>query len=595
MIKNVVFRSNYRILGKIGQGQFGQVYFAIHRRTGEFVALKSLAKGFPTNRFLREFSCLVSLRHPNIVSCQAIEYHGKGRYLVMDYCEGGTLRDLMNVSAELSLKLRLDLIIDILAGLEQAHQQNIIHCDVKPENILLSITPDKWISKVTDFGIAKIAQQNSNSQLESGYTGSPAYMAPERFYGKYSYACDIYSVGIILYELMIGERPFSGLPGDLMLAHLNQRISIPDTVPKPLQDIMVKALEKLPQRRFLSAQGMLEAISLAKNQLNLNRENTKLFTAIRISNLSPQLNEFNDLNFSENINHVINNDNNVYLATQNKLIKSSCDSNKTEIITFNHSIKKLIILSQACLVLTDKKQGENYQYLFYYLSENKPFKKVTPCLQLKTKDLKFACDFQGYYLATITKTNIQGITAEFKVLNLGNLSVINSPKLCPFPSQLISLNTRYGLASFTRLSQGNKQTYLYLFNRRGHFIKGFSVPLLISQLTPNKDNAYELFGIETVQPNYGILIKLNPFKITRIPLEFTPNFIIGEAWGYGLADTTGKLLCLDRDGNYRGKMNLEIEITAMTGLNENQLLIAAWKNKQATVLTLNITILDKPE
>ncbi len=88
MIKNLVSRSNYRILGQIGQGQFGQVYFAISRKTGEFVALKSLAKGFPTNRFLREFSCLVSLRHPNIVACQGIEYHGQGRYLVMEYCEG---------------------------------------------------------------------------------------------------------------------------------------------------------------------------------------------------------------------------------------------------------------------------------------------------------------------------------------------------------------------------------------------------------------------------------------------------------------------------------------------------------------------------
>ena len=171
----------------------------------------------------------------------------------MDYCEGGTLRDFMNFPADLSLRLCLDLVIDILAALEQAHQKNIIHCDIKPENILLSLTPDKWVAKVTDVGIAKISEHSNNNKGASGYTGSPAYMAPERYYGKYSYACDIYSVAILLYELIVGERPFSGLPGDFMLSHLNQRLNIPDTVPPPLQTIIIKALEKLPQRRFLSA------------------------------------------------------------------------------------------------------------------------------------------------------------------------------------------------------------------------------------------------------------------------------------------------------------------------------------------------------
>ncbi|MGK7898914.1 MAG: serine/threonine-protein kinase, partial [Xenococcus sp. (in: cyanobacteria)] len=160
MIKYLSYRSKYRILEQIGQGQFGRVYFAISRKTGKFFALKSLAKGFPTNRFLREFSCLISLLHPNIVACKGMEYHGQGRYLVMDYCEGGTLRDLMNFPADLTLRLCLDLVIDILAALEQAHQKNIIHCDIKPENILLSLTADKWVAKVTDFGIAKIAENS---------------------------------------------------------------------------------------------------------------------------------------------------------------------------------------------------------------------------------------------------------------------------------------------------------------------------------------------------------------------------------------------------------------------------------------------------
>ncbi len=588
MIKSVIPRSNYRILKQIGQGQFGQVYFGISRQTGEFVALKSLGKGFPTNRFLRELSCLVSLRHPNIVTCKGIEYHGQGRYLVMEYCEGGTLRHLMNFSGELSLRLRLELMIDILAGLEEAHQHNIIHCDIKPENILLSLTPDKWTAKVTDFGIAKTVQESHNNKLESGYTGSPGYMAPERFYGKSSYSCDIYSIGIIFYELIVGERPFSGLPGDLMLAHLNQRIKIPNIVPEPLKPIIIKALEKLPQRRFLSAQEMLEAINIAKEKLNFKLEDKKLFTSTHVLNLTPQTNEFSSLDNSEKINYMINNQKNIYLAGENKLIKLSCESKKIEKININQTIIELKLLSQGCLVLTQTQQWKTFQYLFYYISENKTFKKGKPCLQLKTKDLKFSCNFQGHWLATIDKINSQGITAEFQILNLRTLSLLNSLKPCPFPSQLIALDKRYGLAIFPRLVQENKRTYLYLFNRRGRFIKGFSVPLLLSELTPNKANNYELFGVETVKPNYGILIKLNPLNIIRIPLAFNPDFIIGEAWGYGLADTTGQLLLLDRNGDYLGKMDLGIEITAMTGLDDNQLLIATWENQQARLLTINI-------
>ncbi|MDJ0729406.1 MAG: serine/threonine-protein kinase [Crocosphaera sp.] len=591
-IKNLVSRSNYRILKQIGQGQFGQVYFAISRQTGEFVALKSLAKGFPTNRFLREFSCLVSLRHPNIVACKGMEYHGKGRYLVMEYCEGGTLRELMNFSAELSLRLCLDLIIDILAGLEEAHQHNIIHCDIKPENILLSLTADKWTGKVTDFGIAKTVQQSNNNQLESGYTGSPGYMAPERFYGKYSYSCDIYSVGIILYELIVGERPFSGLPGDLMLAHLNQRIKIPNTVPKPLQAIIIKALEKLPQRRFLSAQEMLKAVNIAKEKLNFNPENTKLFTSTHISNLTFKINQFTDLDSSNKITYIINNKKSIYLATKNKLIKLSCQSKKIDTVDLNWSIIELKILSEGCLVLTKGKKEDIFQYHVDYFSENQLLKKVPPYLPLDAKKIKFSGNFQGDWLAIIDQRNSQGITAEFKILNLSTLSLFKSPKSCPFPSQLINLDKRYGLAIFSRFSQGNKGTYLYLFNRRSHFIKGFSIPLLISELTPNKANPYELFGVETAKLNYGILINLNPLKITRTPLEFIPNFIIGEAWGYGLADTKGKLLFLDREGDYLGKMDLGIEITAMTGLNDHQLLIATWEKEKVKLLTLDLTTLN---
>jgi serine/threonine-protein kinase len=260
--KKALHRSNYRILELVGQGQFGRVFCAIHRQTGHLVALKELEhQRFPTHKFLRELRFLLSLQHPNIVTCQSLEYSQTGRYLVMDYCEGGTLRDLMQSESQLSLVQSLKLIADVLAGLEYAHSQGIVHCDIKPENILLSLDATGWIARISDFGVARLSQEIYSDYLDS--TGSPAYMAPERFYGQYYPTSDLYAVGVLLFEMAVGHRPFSGLPGELMLAHLNQPVKIPDTVPFLLQSTISTALQKLPARRFASAAEMLRSIRLA--------------------------------------------------------------------------------------------------------------------------------------------------------------------------------------------------------------------------------------------------------------------------------------------------------------------------------------------
>jgi serine/threonine-protein kinase len=101
----------YRLLGQIGEGQFGQVYCAIHRKTGELVAIKRLdRKAFPTNQFIRELAFLLNLDHPNIVSCSGIKYQPDGRYMITDYCEGGTLRNLMELGDQLHISYRIKLL-----------------------------------------------------------------------------------------------------------------------------------------------------------------------------------------------------------------------------------------------------------------------------------------------------------------------------------------------------------------------------------------------------------------------------------------------------------------------------------------------------
>ena len=262
--------SNYRLLGLVGQGQFGQVYGALHRKTGQLVALKNLNRNrLPTRRFLRELRFLLSLEHPHIANCCALEQTDTGRQLVLDYCEAGTLRSLIEQEAQLTLAEILTLTIEVLTALEHAHSAGIVHCDIKPENILLSLTPDGWMAKVSDFGIARLSQELKGGAY-SGATGSPAYMAPERFYHQYAEASDLYAVGVVLYELLVGDRPFSGNHSQLMVAHLNHPVTLPSTLPQAVQSLLHKALEKLMARRFTSALEMRTAIAALHQTLTMD-------------------------------------------------------------------------------------------------------------------------------------------------------------------------------------------------------------------------------------------------------------------------------------------------------------------------------------
>ena len=238
----------------------------MHRKTGKLFALKNLERErFPTHLFLRELRFLLTLQHPNIVTCHALEHTNTGRYLVMDYCEGGTLRSLMVDDVGLPLHLGIQLIVDVLNGLDSAHQQKIVHCDIKPENVLLTLTRKGWAAKISDFGIARLNQETYDKI--GGNTGSPAYMAPERFYNQYSVVSDLYAVGIMFFELLVGHRPFIGTPKALMAAHLNQPVQFPETleldIPAALKEVINISLQKLPARRFQSAKEMLNSIRVA--------------------------------------------------------------------------------------------------------------------------------------------------------------------------------------------------------------------------------------------------------------------------------------------------------------------------------------------
>jgi serine/threonine protein kinase len=265
-------RSQYRILGQVGQGQFAQVFCGIHRATSTVVALKKLDhQRLAAHTFLHELHLLSRLRHPNIVRFHSLAYGAKSRYLVTDYCTGGTLRNLMESAFLLKLTDCLNLMIDILQGLDHAHQLGVVHCDLKPENILLVPTISGWKAQIADFGVSQLAEA---PHTQAALIGSPAYKAPECYYQHFSYASDLYAVGVLLFELIVGQRPFGGMPGELMSAHLNQSPELPAVVPFPLRSLLTKALQKLPQRRFASAGAMLKSVQLAAEIIQASQPHT---------------------------------------------------------------------------------------------------------------------------------------------------------------------------------------------------------------------------------------------------------------------------------------------------------------------------------
>lgn len=253
---------DYRLLGLVGQGQFAQVYCAIHRRTGKLVAIKQTRHA--SEQASQEPFVLHGLDHPNVMGCQAIRQVDDGYQFVLDYCEGGTLRSHLDTAGPLPLSEAKSLLRDILEGLAYIHHHQIIHGDLKPENILLTHAPAGTIpvgkvltARIGDLGSARFVELPNRSCRE---IGSPTYAAPERFDGRSSFSSDLYAVGVMLYELLLGNRPFSGTPEALCHAHQTQPIPLPDTLSQPAMQLLLTALQKQPQKRFPSASAMLAAI-----------------------------------------------------------------------------------------------------------------------------------------------------------------------------------------------------------------------------------------------------------------------------------------------------------------------------------------------
>lgn len=264
----------YRVTERLGRGGMAEVYKAYHPSLDRYVAIKVMhghladSEGF-IERFNREAKSVANLRHPNIVQVFDYEHEGDMTYMVMEFVDGMTLKgkliELWKQEKHLSFKGIFNIFSQVAEALDYAHKQGLYHRDIKPSNVLLENSGHAYL---TDFGIARIV---SDTQFTASgmLLGTPAYMAPEQGLGSpLTAACDIYALGIVLYELITGEVPFDA---DTPMAIINQHINAPlpmprlirQDMPEDLEKVILKALAKDPADRYQSALEMLEAFEQA--------------------------------------------------------------------------------------------------------------------------------------------------------------------------------------------------------------------------------------------------------------------------------------------------------------------------------------------
>ncbi|MBD2187261.1 serine/threonine protein kinase [Pseudanabaena mucicola] len=568
--------SKYRILGLVGRGQFGKVLCARMRDTGKLVALKELEhKRFPTSKLLRELRFLLTLQHPNIVSCTALMHHQNYRYLVMDYCEGGTLRDLMHHSKTLSVRQCFDLVNDVLLGLEHAHAANIIHCDIKPENILLKITAKGWQAKISDFGIARLSQEIGS---DGSNTGSPGYMAPERFYGQFSTGSDIYAVGIMLYELLVGNRPFSGMPTELMNAHINQRVMIPDGMPQSLVAVIMRSLEKLPKRRYSSVHEMrqdLAAISeedFRKIKIGINAES--------VANVpfAQKAAYFDQQETSEKIIGLVGAEKSRFYSASSLLLHwhSLTLAQSEQIAKSDHEIEAITFAHKTLFAVTKRS--------IYQFGQGKP-KSLYQC-HSGQQGFKWAISPHGDWFAI-------AIGKQLEIRNIVYGRAMRLEFATRDLSCIIAFDQHHLLAIANKPE--SKESRAIVISRRCNIMYRLSLPIPIScgiaTFTSNR-----VLLLEEGDHKNIFLLDLNPYRLMRIPLEYDVLLMVSTPWGYAL---TGKyneyqtiLMFLDLRGNNINNQIIDGEVTAIAPIDVNLLAIATVEITGYKLYSINLKKLD---
>ena len=299
-----VLNGRYRLIKRIGSGGMSIVYQAQDMSLGRLVAIKMLHESLTGDegflrRFQREAHAAANLSHPNIVTVHDIGQDGYKHYIVMEYVDGRTLkqiiRDYKKQGQTMPISRALQLVVQICSGIGYAHRSNLVHCDVKPQNIL--VTRDDRV-KVADFGIAQALSEATHHDQPSRVWGTPQYFSPEQAQGHPTTpASDVYAIGVVLYEMLTGELPFQADSHTaLALKHIQEHPPLASdlnpAVPPQLDQIINKVLAKEPAGRYRTA-GQLGRILSAYRERSLADTSAMSLppaeTAVPVSELPTQI------------------------------------------------------------------------------------------------------------------------------------------------------------------------------------------------------------------------------------------------------------------------------------------------------------------
>ncbi len=286
-----VLDGKYRIEARLGTGGMGEVYRATRLLIGDAVAIKFLHAHLVSNpqaveRFRHEAVTATKLRHRNVVGLYDVGISAANNlpYILMELAEGLTLRQIISQSPVLPLDFAVTVIAQVCSALDEAHRFGIVHRDIKPENIIAHHTETGWHVKVLDFGIAKLYTQNNDGlTLDGSALGTPQYMSPEQCMGeRLDGRSDIYSVAIVLYEMLCGTVPFKNIADSAIAVRQVQTLppsprSVNPNVTPHVEAVILRALSKRPEARqetaHIFAQEFMQAATLVFNQQAAPPEN----------------------------------------------------------------------------------------------------------------------------------------------------------------------------------------------------------------------------------------------------------------------------------------------------------------------------------
>lgn len=291
-----ILGGRYELIENIGEGGMAIVYKARDNKLNRLVAVKILKKEFADNedisqKFKREATAIAKLSDPNIVNVLDVGHEEESNmdYFVMEYVDGKTLKDTIIYNGKLGYSTAIDIAIQVAKALECAHKNNIIHRDVKPQNILVTENGDV---KVTDFGIAKSSTASTITNTTT-IMGSAHYLSPEQAKGTFiDLRSDMYSLGIVLYEMVTGRLPFEGeSPVTIALKHIQEEPKSPkdinSSIPESINQLIIKSISKDPINRYQNSRELIVDLQKIKENPDVNLDTKNNFDDSRTIIMTP--------------------------------------------------------------------------------------------------------------------------------------------------------------------------------------------------------------------------------------------------------------------------------------------------------------------